>query len=96
MLCEFPNKGLVNNIETHPVLCDNGVGWRLEREGTYVYLQLIPAVVWQKLTQPCKAIILQLKVKKKLLPPRSHLTVTQGASRAPGTATKRGRQGGEM
>ena len=41
-------------------------GWevrgRLKREGTDVYLWLIP-VVWQKPTQHCKAIILQLKIK---------------------------------
>jgi len=42
-----------------------GVGGRLKREGTYVYLQLIPVVVWQKPTQYCKAIILQLKIKFK-------------------------------
>ena len=33
------------------------------REGMYVYLWLI-LVVWQKPTQYCKAIILQLKIKK--------------------------------
>ena len=44
-----------------------GVGWgcgwkeRFRREGTYVYLWLIHVVVWQKPTQYCKAIILQLK-----------------------------------
>ena len=30
----------------------------------YVYLWLIHVDVWQKLTKHCKAIILQLKVKK--------------------------------
>ena len=30
-------------------------------EGTYVYLRLIHVEVWQKPTQYCKAIILQLK-----------------------------------
>ena len=40
-----------------------GVGGRLKREGTYVYLGLIPVVVWQKPTQYCKAIIFQLKIK---------------------------------
>ena len=30
-----------------------GVGGRLKREGTYVYLQLIHVVVWQQLTQHC-------------------------------------------
>ena len=37
------------------------MGWRFKREGTYVYLWLIDADIWQKLTQFCKAIILQLK-----------------------------------
>ena len=50
------------------VLCDSlegGMGWevgrRFYRVGTYVYLWLIYVDVWQKLTQYCKAIILQLK-----------------------------------
>ena len=45
------------------------VGGRFKREGTYVYLWLIHVDVWQKPTQFCKAIILQLKkfflIKKK-------------------------------
>ena len=41
-----------------------GVGWRLKREGAYVYLWLIH-FVWQKKTQHCKAIILQLKISLK-------------------------------
>ena len=40
-----------------------GVGGRLKREGTYVYLWLIYVDVWQKTTQFYKAIILQLKNK---------------------------------
>ena len=40
------------------------VGGRLKREGTYVYLSLIHDAVWQKPTQYCKAIILQLKKKQ--------------------------------
>ena len=42
-----------------------GMGWdvggRFKRKGTYVYLWLIPAYVWHKPTQNCKAIILKLK-----------------------------------
>ena len=38
------------------------MGRRLKREGTYVYLWLIHVDVWQKPTQYCKAIILQLKI----------------------------------
>ena len=37
------------------------VGGRLKKEGTYVYLWLIHVDVWQKPTQFCKSIILQLK-----------------------------------
>ena len=40
------------------------VGGRFKREGTYVYLWLIHVAIWQKLTQYCKAIILQLKINK--------------------------------
>ena len=41
-------------------------GGRFKREGTYVYLWLIHVDVWQKPTQFCKAIILQLKKFFKL------------------------------
>ena len=37
---------------------------KLKREGTYVYLWLIHVDIWQKPTQYCKAIILQLKINK--------------------------------
>ena len=43
--------------------CD-GVGGRFKREGTYVYLWLIHADVWQKPTLHCKAISFQLKINK--------------------------------
>ena len=55
------------------MLCKNLEGWdqvemggNFKREGTYVYLWLIHVDIWQKPTQYCKAIILQLK-KEKLL-----------------------------
>ena len=38
---------------------------KFKREGTYVYLWLIHADVWQKPTQYCKAIVLQLKINIK-------------------------------
>ena len=41
------------------------IGGRLKREGIYVSIQLIHVVVQQKLTQYCKAIILQLKINLK-------------------------------
>ena len=40
------------------------MGWevgKFKREGTYIYLWLIHTIVWQKPTQYCKEIILQLK-----------------------------------
>ena len=43
------------------------VGVQVEKEGIYVYLWLIHAVVWQKSTQHCKAIFLQLKINFKKL-----------------------------
>ena len=56
------------------MLCDDLVGWDREggREaqeggdmGIYVYIQLIHFVIQQKLTQHCKAIILQKRLKQK-------------------------------
>ena len=41
------------------------MGGRLKKEETYVYLWLIDVDVWQTPTKFCKAIILQLKKKKK-------------------------------
>ena len=40
---------------------------RFKREGTYVYLGMTHIVVWQRPTQYCKAVIIQLKIylKKK-------------------------------
>ena len=38
-------------------------GERPKKEGTYIYLWLIHADVWQGPTQHCKEIILQLKIK---------------------------------
>jgi len=54
-----------------------GIGWevggRFKREETLVYLWLIHGDVWQKPTQYCKAISLQLTIntlKKKKRPDR--------------------------
>ena len=41
------------------------MGGRFKREETFAHLWLIHVDVWQKPIQYCKAIILQLKVKKK-------------------------------
>ena len=40
------------------------MGRRFRREGIYIYLWLIHVDVWQKPTQYCEAIILQLKIIK--------------------------------
>ena len=52
-----------------PVLCDNLKGGRgreagegYKREGTYVYLWPIHVDAWQKSSQSCEVIILQLKI----------------------------------
>ena len=52
------------------LLCDNLEGWgevgeRFKREGTYVYLWLIHADVWQKPTQCVKQLSFNKKKKKK-------------------------------
>jgi len=50
------------------VVYDNLAGWdeverrrKIKKEGIYVYLWLINVDIWQKPTQYCKVIILQLK-----------------------------------
>ena len=35
-------------------------------EGMYIYLWLTHVFIWQKPTQHCKAVILQLKIKNKI------------------------------
>ena len=53
------------------MLCDSLEGWDAgelgggSREGGHIYLWLIHVAVWQRPTQYCKAIILQLKTFKK-------------------------------
>ena len=43
-----------------------GMGGRLRREGTYIYLWLIHVVMWQRPIQYHKAIILQLNINFKI------------------------------
>ena len=54
------NQVLCDNLEVQDGLqrCKRGSRWR----GHYVYLWLIHVAIWQKPTQYCKAIILQLKI----------------------------------
>ena len=52
-----------------------GVGRRFKREGAYVYLWLIHVDVWQKPTQYCIVIMLQLSISGKKKPPRFKLKV---------------------
>ena len=69
-ICKIDRGNLLyDSGSSNPVLFDNlvrwdGVGGRLKKERTYVYLWLIHLDVWQKPTQHCKAIILQLKINK--------------------------------
>jgi len=63
MLCKR-----ISSLQTGALLKPRGVGWngkvrrRFKREGTYVRLWLNHVDVWQKPTQYCKVIILQLKI----------------------------------
>ena len=57
-------------VQTSAVTQQRGdLGWEVggtcQREGMYMYLLLIHADVWQKPTQHCKVIILQLKINLK-------------------------------
>ena len=52
-------------VNTRGLGCGGGVGGRLMREGTSVYLRLIHVVAWQKPAQRCEAVILQLKINLK-------------------------------
>ena len=70
VFCDYI-EGALGDLEGHRGLCDDLEGWDGEvgqeggsraGGGTYVYSWLIPVVVWQKPTQYCKAIILQLKI----------------------------------
>ena len=59
---------LYDSEKSNLVLCDNieewdGVEGRFKREGTYAYLWLIHIDIWQKPSQYCEVIILQLKIK---------------------------------
>ena len=51
-----------SNRDRHREQTMDMVVGRFKREGTYVYLWLIQVAVWQKSTQYCKAIILQLNI----------------------------------
>ena len=52
------------------------VGGKFKREGTYVYLRLIHLDVWQKSTQYCKSIVLQLKINKYFKKKEIHMSGT--------------------
>ena len=72
-MCKTALGKLLCNTGSSVWYSDDLEGWdrvgagrgRFKREGTYVYLRLIHAVIWQKPTQHCKAIILQLKKNRK-------------------------------
>ena len=67
-ICKIDSENLLYDAgSSNQVLCDNlerwdGVGGGREvQEGGDIYLWLIHADLWQKPTQYCKAIVLQLK-----------------------------------
>ena len=49
------------------------MGGGFRREKAFIYLWLIPVDVWQKSTQYCKVIILQLKKKRRNKFQKAHL-----------------------
>ena len=60
---------LYDSGSSNSTFCDNleggdegGAGRRFRMEGTHIHLWLTHVDIWQKLTQCCKAIILQLKI----------------------------------
>ena len=60
--------GVTQGAQPSALQQPRGVGWGWEGgsgEKGHVYLRLIHTVEWQKATQHCKAIILQLKIKNK-------------------------------
>ena len=50
-----------------------------KREGAYVYLWLIHVDVWQKPTQNCKAIMLQLKINEIKKKTNLNLSMKRGS-----------------
>ena len=67
-MCETDSQweAAVQHRELSPVLCDNLEGWdglrgELQERGDICALWLTHVLIWQKPTQYCKAIILQLK-----------------------------------
>ena len=53
--------------------------WMFKREGAYVYLWLIHVDVWQKPTQNCKAIMLQLKINEIKKKTNLNLSMKRGS-----------------
>ena len=61
-------QGRNREADTEERLADTGGE---EREGIHIHIKLIHAVVQQKLTQHCKAVIFQFKIKSKFERERS-------------------------
>ena len=66
---EMTNRNLLYDAGSlNPVLCDDLEGWdwvrsrRQVQEGEDVCVPMADSGIWQKLTEYCKAIILQLKI----------------------------------
>ena len=54
------------------------MGREVQKEGAYVYLWLIHVDLWQKPTQFCKAIILQLKINKFKIKKKKEISPRRG------------------
>ena len=69
----------------------DGIGWdvggKFKRKGTYVYLWLTHVNVWQKPTQYCEALILQLKISK-LKKKKTHMSNKNQKVNAKGGGSK--------
>ena len=63
---------VIREIEIKTVMMGREMGGRFKREGTYVYLWLIHVDIWQKPTELCKTIILQLKKNYNEMLPHTH------------------------
>jgi len=69
---------LYNTGSSNVVLCDNLEGGREVQEGgdVYIYLWLIHVDKWQKPSQCCTAIIVQLKINNYFLKEGAYCTIS--------------------
>lgn len=71
LYCRFPLATYFAHNSVNMSNPDDLDGWdwgeegRSQREGIYVYISLIHFIAQQKVTQHCKAIVLQFKIKRE-------------------------------